>query len=194
MNIIWYLLILVSIIFAALNNNFDAFTKSFFDGAKSAVEISIFLLGIVSLWMGLTKIIEDSGLVKHISRLFRPFIHFLFRDIPKDHPSIISITLNLMANFLGVGNAATPLGIKAMKDLQELNPNKEEVSFEMMLFIVINTASIQLIPFTVIGILADYGSIQPTKVIAPTIISTFISAALALGILFLFKKVYKWKS
>lgn len=193
MNIIWYLLILISVIFAAINNRFDVFTKAFFDGAKSAVEISIFLLGIVSLWMGLTKIIEDSGLVKHISRFSRPLIHFLFRNIPKDHPSITSITLNLMANFLGVGNAATPLGIKAMKDLQELNPNKEEITFDMMLFIVINTASIQLIPFTVIGILADYGSIQPTKVIAPTIISTFISALCALGILFLFKKVYKWK-
>ena len=194
MNIIWYLLILISVIFAAINNNFDAFTKAFFEGAKASVEISLFLLGIVSLWMGLTRIIEDSGLVKYISRFFRPFIHLLFKNIPKDHNAISSITLNLLANFLGIGNAATPLGIKAMKDLQELNPNKDELTFEMMLFIVINTASIQLIPFTIIGVLSDYGSLAPTKVILPTIISSFISAIAAIGILFTFKKVYKWKS
>jgi spore maturation protein A len=194
MNLIWYLLILVSVIFSVLNGRLDAFTKAFFDGAKSSVEISLFLLGIVSLWMGITKIIEDSGLMKRISSFFRPLVNLLFKNIPQGHSSITYITLNLMANFLGVGNAATPLGIKAMKDLQELNPNKEEITFEMMLFIVINTASIQLIPFTVIGIMADYGSLQPTKVIVPTIISTVISAVCAVSILFLFRRISKWRS
>ena len=114
----------------------------------------------------------------------------LFRS---DHPSITSITLNLLANLFGFGNAATPLGIKAMKDLQTLNPDPETVTFEMMLFTVINTSSIQIIPFTVIGLLANYGSKMPTAIVLPTIIATVVSTVAAVGVLFLFKGIKKWK-
>jgi spore maturation protein A len=188
LNIIWFLLISVSVLFAVTTGRLDEFTKAMFEASKSAVEVSLYLLGIVSLWMGLTKIIEDSGLIHGLSGLFRPFISRLFRSIPKDHPSITTITLNLLANLLGLGNAATPLGIKAMKDLQTLNPDKDAVSFEMMTFIVINTSSIQLIPFTIIGLLAQYGSRNPTWVVLPTIIATVVSTASALAILYLFRK------
>lgn len=191
MNAIWVILIAASALFAVLSGSVNEFTKSIFDAAKSAVEVSLYLLGIVALWLGITKIIEDSGLIYNISRAFQPLLSRVFRKIPENHPSITSITLNFLANMFGLGNAATPLGIKAMQDLQELNPDKDKTSFEMMLFIVLNTASIQIIPFTVIGILADFGSANPSAIILPTIIATLISAITAVTILFIFRKIAK---
>jgi spore maturation protein A len=188
MNAIWVLLILISVIFSAVNGRLDEWTKSLFDGAKAAVEVSLFLAGIISLWLGITKIIEDSGLIHRLSSLFRPGVCRLFPHLPKDHPAATSITLNFLANLFGLGNAATPLGIKAMQDLQSLNPEKDKITFEMMVFIIINTASIQLIPFTVIGLLSELGSQNPAFVVLPTILSTGLSAAFALGTLFLFRK------
>ena len=191
MNAIWVILIAASALFAVLSGSVNEFTKSIFDAAKSAVEVSLYLLGIVALWLGITKIIEDSGLIYSISSTFQPLLSRVFRKIPVNHPSITSITLNFLANMFGLGNAATPLGIKAMQDLQELNPDKDKASFEMMLFIVLNTASIQIIPFTVIGILADFGSANPSAIILPTIIATLISAITAVTILFIFRKIAK---
>ncbi len=191
MNAVWFLLIVISVVFAVINGRLDEFTRSIFDGAKSAVEVTLFLLGIVCLWLGVTKIIEDSGLIHGISRVFRFFICRLFKDVPGDHPAITSITLNFLANLFGLGNAATPLGIKAMQDLQTLNKEERTLSFEMMLFIVINTASIQLIPFSVIGILSDLGSKNPSGIVLPTLLATVLSAAFAVGMLFLFRKVFK---
>jgi len=191
LNAIWVILIAASALFAVLSGSVNEFTKSIFDAAKSAVEVSLYLLGIVALWLGITKIIEDSGLIYSISRAFQPLLSRVFRKIPEKHPSITSITLNFLANMFGLGNAATPLGIKAMQDLQELNPDKDKTSFEMMLFIVLNTASIQIIPFTVIGILADFGSANPSAIILPTIIATLISAITAVTILFIFRKIAK---
>jgi spore maturation protein A len=193
MNIIWFLLITTSVIFSIVNNKLEDFTKSIFDATKQAVEVSLFLLGIIALWLGITKIIEDSGLIYHISKFFRPLISKLFKKIPKEHPSITSITLNLLANFFGLGNAATPLGIKAMKDLQTLNEDKESVSFEMMLFLVINTASIQFIPFTVVGLLSQYGSQSPNSIVLPTLIATIISAVIAVINLYIFKFLFDKK-
>jgi len=193
MNIIWFLLITTSVIFSIVNNKLEDFTKSIFDATKQAVEVSLFLLGIIALWLGITKIIEDSGLIYHISKFFRPLISKLFKKIPKEHPSITSITLNLLANFFGLGNAATPLGIKAMKDLQTLNEDKESVSFEMMLFLVINTASIQFIPFTVVGLLSQYGSQSPNNIVLPTLIATIISAVIAVINLYIFKFLFDKK-
>jgi spore maturation protein A len=191
MNTIWILLIVASILFSFLNNRLDEFTKSIFEGAKSAVEVGLFLLGIVCLWLGITRIIEDSGLIHRLSGFFQYFVSRLFKNIPREHPAITSITLNFLANLFGLGNAATPLGIKAMQDLKTLNPNSETITFEMMVFIVVNTASIQLIPFTVIGILSDYGSKDPSSIVLPTLLSTFLSAFFALGILFAFRRAFK---
>jgi spore maturation protein A len=188
MNTVWLVIICISIVFAAINGRIDGFTKAMFEAGKAAVEVCLYLVGIVSLWLGLTKILEDSGLIYKLSNFFRPAISFLFRKIPEGHPSITSITLNLLANLFGLGNAATPLGIKAMEDLQTLNNENDTITFEMMLFIVINTSSIQLVPFTTIGLLASYGSRNPNAIILPTILSTVISSAAAVGILFLFKK------
>jgi spore maturation protein A len=184
-NVIWSLLIIIAVIFSVINGKLDDFTKALFDASKSAVEVCLYLFGIVALWLGITKILEDAKLIQKLSNLFKPIISRLFRNIPGDHPSIASITLNLLANIFGLGNAATPLGIKAMKDLQTLNKTPETITFEMMLFIVINTSSIQLIPFTIIGLLSDYGSKNPAWIVLPTIISTVLSTACAIGLLYL---------
>jgi len=191
MNTIWLLLIGISILFALVNNRLDEFTKSLFEAAKSAVEVSLFLLGIVALWLGITKIIEDSGLIHRLSGAFKFFVTRLFKNLPPDHPAVTSITLNFLANLFGLGNAATPLGIKAMQDLQSLNREAETITWEMMLFIVINTASIQLVPFTVIGILAQLGSSNPAAVVLPTFLATVLSAVFAVGALWLFRKFLK---
>jgi len=191
MNTIWLLLIGISILFALVNNRLDEFTKSLFEATKSAVEVSLFLLGIVALWLGITKIIEDSGLIHRLSGAFKFFVTRLFKNLPPDHPAVTSITLNFLANLFGLGNAATPLGIKAMQDLQSLNKEAETITWEMMLFIVINTASIQLVPFTVIGILAQFGSSNPAGVVLPTFLATVLSAVFAVGALWLFRKFLK---
>lgn len=191
MNVIWVVLLSVSIVFAACTGRLDALTLALFEGAKAAVDVSLFLLGIVSLWLGITKIIEDSGLIHRIAHMFKPLVTRLFTGVPADHPAITSITLNMLANFFGLGNAATPLGIKAMQDLQTLNGDKDAITWEMMLFIVLNTASIQLIPFTVVGILADFGSKNPSAVVLPTITATAVSALTALGVLALFRRFRK---
>lgn len=191
MNTIWFFLISISVVFSVANGRLEEFTKSIFDAAKSAVEISLFLLGIIALWLGITKIIEDSGLIHRLAKFFKPLISRLFKNIPPDHPSITSITLNFLANIFGIGNAATPLGIKAMQDLQTLNKEPGTVTFEMMLFVVINTSSIQIIPFTVIGILSDLGAQNPTAVVLPIILATVLSSIFAVVTLFLFRRFFK---
>ena len=188
MSTIWLVVICISVLFSVVNGRIDEFTKAMFEAGKASVEVCLYLLGIVSLWLGITKILEDSGLMYKLSNFFTPMISALFKNIPRGHASITSITLNLLANFFGIGNAATPLGIRAMEDLQTLNPEKEIITFEMMLFIVINTSSIQLIPFTVIGLLANYGSQNPNWVFLPTFLATLISTVLAVTILYVFKK------
>lgn len=191
MNTVWILLMVASVLFSFLNGRLEEFTKSIFEGARSAIEVSLFLLGIVSLWLGITKVVEDSGLIHRLSRFFQYFVRRLFRNIPPEHPAIASITLNFLANLFGLGNAATPLGIRAMQDLKTLDPDGETITFEMMIFIVVNTASIQLIPFTVIGILADYGSKDPSAIVLPTLLATFLSAFIALGVLFGVRRILK---
>ncbi len=190
MNVIWMVLVCLSVLFAVVGGRIDAFTKALFEAGKAAVEVCLYLVGIVSLWLGLTKILEDCGVIYKMSNFFRPVMSLLFRRLPAGHPAITNITLNLLANVLGIGNAATPLGIRAMEDLQTLNDKPDTVTFEMMLFIVINTASVQLIPFTVIGLLASYGSANPNRIMLPTFVATVASAITAVGILFLFKKIY----
>ncbi|WP_027716822.1 nucleoside recognition domain-containing protein [Desulfuromonas sp. TF] len=190
MNVLWLVMISVSVVFAIFTGNLEAFTKSIFDGAKSAVEVSLFLLGIVSIWMGITRILEDSGLIYRIAHLFKPIISRLFKNIPGDHPSITAITLNVLANLFGLGNAATPLGIKAMQELDALNEDKETITPEMMVFIVLNTASIQLIPFSVIGILATFGDSNPAAIVLPVLIATAVSAMTALLVLAAFRRFF----
>ncbi len=169
LNYIWFAIILISVIVGSINGKIDAVTEAAITSAETAVEISIGLIGIMALWLGIMKIAEESGLVEVIAKVVRPITIRLFPDIPPDHPAIGSIVLNLSANVLGLGNAATPLGLKAMQELQEINPKKDTATDAMCMFLAINTSSVQLIPpATVIALLKTSASV----IFLPTILAT----------------------
>ena len=179
MNYIWYILIVVSLIFGAINGTLDAVVNAIFSGCESAVKITLTLLGIMTFWLGIMKIAEKSGIVEFISRLLEPVARFIFPEIPPDSPIIGDVAMNFSANALGLGNAATPMGIKAMEGMQAINKDKTTASNSMCMLLAMNTAGFQLIPATVIAILAAKGSVNPTQIILPTLIVTtcaFISA------------------
>lgn len=184
LNYIWFGLMAVALLVAAINGTADAVTKGVVDSAKTAVEISIGLVGVMTLWLGMMRIAEAAGLVAMLGRLMRPLMRWLFPEVPPDHPAEGAIVLSVAANMLGLNNAATPLGIKAMEQLQTLNDNedKETASNPMVTFMAVNTSGVQLIPATMIGILAAAGSKNPTAIISTSIIATFagtIAAVLA---------------
>jgi spore maturation protein A len=179
LNYIWFALMAVALIVAIFTGNGAAVTKASVDSAKTAVEISLGLVGIMTLWLGIMRVAEQAGLVSMLSRILRPVSRLLFPEIPPDHPAIGAMVMNLSANMLGLSNAATPLGIKAMEELQELNPEKETASNSMVTFMALNTAGVQFIPTTIIGVLAATGSQAPTAIIPTTIIATLCGAVAA---------------
>jgi spore maturation protein A len=155
--------------------------------ANKAFEISLGLCGIMTFWLGLVQIAQASGLVRFIAKASTPVLSKLFPDIPRDHPAIGHISLNVTANMIGLNNAATPLGIKAMESLQSLNPTPHIASHSMCMLLAINTSSIQLIPTTAIGLLAAAGSIEPTKIIFSSICATTLSTIAAIALTTLFR-------
>lgn len=179
LNYIWFALLAIALIVAMFNGTAAQVTKASVDSAKTAVEISLGLIGIMTLWLGIMRVAEKAGLVTMLARVLTPFRRLLFPEIPPDHPAIGAMIMNLAANMLGLANAATPLGIKAMEELQELNPEKETASNAMVTFLVLNTAGIQFIPATIIGVLAAAGSKNPTAIISTTIVSTMCGAVAA---------------
>jgi spore maturation protein A len=164
---------------AAINGTADAVTKAAVDSASSAVQISIGLIGIMTLWLGIMRVAEASGLVSLVGRLLSPLLRWLFPEVPPAHPAGGAIVVALAANLLGLNNAATPLGIKAMEELQALNPEKDVASNAMVTFMAVTTSGVQVIPATMIGVLAAAGSTTPTAIIAPTIGATFIGTVAA---------------
>lgn len=145
------------------------------DKAKVAVEICIEYIGLMALWLGLMKIAEEGGLVMFLARLVRPVMRFLFPSIPKDHPAIGAMLMNISANMLGLDNAATPLGLKAMKELQTLNPKKDTATNDMIMFLAINTSSVTLIPYGVMAWRAAKNSINPQVILGPALLATICS-------------------
>ncbi len=177
LNYIWFSLILISVVIGIVTGNIDAVTDAAIDMSKTAVEIAIGLIGIMALWLGIMKIAEESGLIKIIAQIIRPVTIRLFPDIPKDHPAIGSIVLNMAANMLGLGNAATPLGLKAMEELQELNPNKETATNAMCTFLAINTSSVQFIlPATVVALMGAAAN----EIFISTVLATGFSTLAAI--------------
>lgn len=166
LNWIWLFMLVIGIFVGIINGRVQETTEAIINSSKTAVELSIGLLGVMCLWTGLMSIAEKSGIVRGISKLVRPIIGFLFPQVPKNHPAIGAIVMNLVANFMGLGNAATPLGVKAMNELQKINPKKDTASNEMTMFVIMNTAAIQLIPATLIALRAAAGSTNPTQVIS----------------------------
>ena len=177
LNYIWFGMMFVAVIVGILTGNIDAVTQAAIDMAKTAVEIAIGLIGIMALWLGTMKIAEESGLIRIIARAIRPITIRLFPDVPEDHPAIGSIILNMAANLLGLGNAATPLGLKAMEELQDLNPEKETATNAMCTFLAINTSSIQLIlPATVVALMGAAAN----QIFITTILATGLSTIAAI--------------
>ena len=177
LNYIWFGMMFIAVIVGILTGYIDAVTQAAIDMAKTAVEIAIGLIGIMALWLGTMKIAEESGLIRIIARAIRPITIRLFPDVPEDHPAIGSIILNMAANLLGLGNAATPLGLKAMEELQELNPEKDTATNAMCTFLAINTSSVQLIlPATVVALMGAAAN----QIFITTILATGLSTIAAI--------------
>ena len=177
LNYIWFGMMFISVVVGTVTGNIDAVTEAAISMAKTAVDIAIGLIGIMALWLGTMKIAEESGLIRIIARALRPITIRLFPDVPEDHPAIGSIVLNMAANILGLGNAATPLGLKAMEELQELNPNKDTATNAMCTFLAINTSSVQLIlPATVVALMGAASN----QIFITTILATGLSTIAAI--------------
>ena len=189
-NVVWILLLLGGFLTAMFNGRVEAVTQAALDSAKYAVELCVGLIGIYALWLGLMKVAEKSGLVRAISGKIAPVLKFLFPGVPAKSPAMGAITMNIIANMLGLGNAATPLGISAMKELQRLNGDRDSASDAMCMFLVINTSCVQLIPATVIAVRSAAGSADPTEIIGTTLIATLCSAATGIAAVFILKRFY----
>ena len=187
LNYIWvaffvvaFVVALGKLLFLGDTGIFTELVNSTFSSSKNAFEISLGLTGLLSLWMGIMKIGENSGMINALSRWLSPVFCRLFPDIPKGHPAMGSIFMNLSANMLGLDNAATPLGLKAMKELQELNPKKDTATNPMIMFLVINTSGLILIPVSIMMYRAQLGAAQPTDIFIPTLLSTAVSTAVGI--------------
>ena len=188
LNILWPIFIIISIVYAIFSGNIENLNNSIFESTESAVSLTLTLLGMTCLWSGIMEIASKTKIIEYLSKFLRPITKILFFNI--DEKSYNNAIMNIIANILGLGNAATPLGLKAMKELQKENKNKEKLSDNMMMLIVLNTASLQIIPTTVIAIRSSLGSTNPTKIIFPVWISTVCAAII--GIIFT-KFIIKYK-
>lgn len=192
-NYIWCGMIIIGIIVGTLTGNIEAVSTAAIEWAETAVELSLGLIGVMALWLGLMKIAEEAGIVRGMGLLVKPIMVRLFPEVPADHPAMGSIVANMAANFFGLGNAATPLGIKAMQELQDLNENKEEASNAMVTFLAINTSSVTLISSSIIAYRSAAGAVNPADVIGPTIIATAVSTTVAIIACKVLEKLPKYK-
>lgn len=172
LNKIWPAFIILSFVYAIFNGNIEEFNNSIFTSCAQTVDLILKLFGTMCLWNGLMKIVQETSLIKKLTKFISPLMKFLFPTMKKEDKEYKEITINIIANLLGIGNAATPLGLKAMQTMQEKNPQKDRITDSMAMFIVLNTASIQLIPSTVIAVRASLGSVNPSQIIVPVWIAT----------------------
>lgn len=179
-NIIWFSMIAVSLIVASFTGKMEEVNSALFGSAKGAVTLAIGLIGPMALWLGIMKVAEAGGAMKAIARLLRPVMIRLFPDVPTDHPAMSAIIMNMAANMLGLGNAATPMGIKAMQELKKLSPSKDTATDSMALFLAINTSSVTLLPLGVITVRASAGSNNPASILIPSLIATIVSTTVAI--------------
>ena len=182
LNIIWPFFIIISYIFAIITGNTEKVNNAVFSYTETAVKLTITLLGTMCLWNGLMEIAANTKLINTINKILNPIINFLFPESRDDKKIHEEISMNITANMLGLGNAATPLGLKAMKSMQEKNKNKDRLTDDMATFIILNTASIQIIPTTVISIRMSLGSLQPTKIIFAVWFSTICAAIVGIAV------------
>jgi spore maturation protein SpmA len=196
LNMIWLGLLLIGVLVAGISGQFPAINQGALNAAKSAVmDVALPLCGAMTLWLGMVRLAERAGLIQHIARLIRPILVILFSDVPPDHPAMGSIVMNMAANMLGVSNAATPLGLRAMSQLNELNTKQGVATNAMCTFLAINTSSIQLVPATAINILAINGSKNPTGIVGSTLIATFFATLSAITTVKLLQQLgpFRWE-
>lgn len=175
LNILWVIMIAGGIFFAAFHGTMGQITESFISSSTEAVNLCIFMLGVIGVWNGMMEIAVKSGLMKKIAKTMYPFIHWLFPDIPPRHKANEYIAANMAANILGLGWAATPAGLKAMRELQKLEEGGGRASDMMCAFLVLNISSLQLVPINMIAYRSQYGSVNPAAVVLPAIYATMIS-------------------
>ncbi len=180
-NYIWMAMMVIGVLVAAINGHVEVVTKAALEGAQVAVKTSLDLIAIITFWLGIMKLAEAAGLVQALARLVQPITRFLFPSVPKEHPAMGAIVMNLSANILGLGNASTPMGLIAMQELQKLNRgNPKEATDAMCTFLALNTSCITLIPTTIIGIRLIYGSADPTEIVGTTIFATAMGMTAAI--------------
>ncbi|MFC4777518.1 nucleoside recognition domain-containing protein [Paenibacillus sp. GCM10023252] len=180
-NWIWLFFIVASVVTAAITGRMDEVTQAAFEGAKSGVTVSFGLISILVFWLGMMRIGEDAGLLDKLARALGPAVRLLFPDVPRDHPAMGYIMSNMSANLFGLGNAATPMGIKAMQELQKLNPDPATATPAMCTLLALNTSSITIVPTTLIAIRMNYGSANPAEIVGTTIAATIVATAAAIA-------------
>jgi spore maturation protein SpmA len=190
LNVIWLYLILLGIVVAAYTGRMDVITKSSFEAAKNAVTLAIALIGAMALWLGIMKVVESAGLMRLVSRAIRPVMRRLFPEVPSEHPAMSAMIMNIAANMLGLGNAATPMGIKAMAELDKLNSEKGTATNAMCLFLAINTSNVSVLPIGVIAVRAAAGASEPGAILIPTFFATSCSTIVAIIVAKLFARKY----
>lgn len=190
-NVVWLVMILSGIILAALQGKPEIITQAAFQAAQAAVRYALELIGVMCFWLGMMKIAEEAGLVRLLSALLRPFTRLLFPSVPVRHPAMGAILMNLSANLLGLGNAATPFGLKAMQELQSLNRDKEQASAAMCTFLALNTACITFMPTMIIGIRLSAGSADPTEIVGTTIFATTAGMSVAIIADNILRRIYR---
>lgn len=189
MGAIWTVLVAVAVVAAAVNGRMAELTSAAVDSAGKAVTLSLGLAGVMALWLGLMKVAEEAGLVRALARAARPVMRRLFPEVPPEHPAMGAMILNVSANVLGLGNAATPFGIKAMQELETLNPHPGTATNAQALFCALNTASVQLIPASVIALRAAAGSRAPGEIIGATLLASLCGATAAIAAAKLLQRV-----
>jgi spore maturation protein A len=194
MNIVWLLLIGAAVITGAVKGHMAEVSNAAFTSASTAIELAIGLVGGMTLFLGLMRVAQDAGLVQLLARALRPVFRVLFPDVPRDHPALGAIAMNFGANMLGLGDAATPFGIKAMEELQSVNPDKDSASDAMCMFVTLHSSSLQIIPVMVISLRAAAGSKNPSETIVGTIFATAASMAVAIATSRLFARWYGRKT
>ncbi len=187
-NTVWLFLILIGTLTAAARGEVSTITHSVMDQSQVALETVLGFAGMMVMWLGMMNIAEKAGLIRALSHLFVPVMRWLIPEVPRDHPAMGTILMNVSANMLGVGAAATPLGLKAMQHLQELNPEPERASDAMCTFLVLNTSGVTLVPTTVIALRTAAGSASPTEIVGTALIATACSSAVALSV----DRLFRW--
>lgn len=181
MNIVWLLLLVLAVGTAAVRGTMPAVSSAAFSSAETAVQLALGLVGGMTLFLGLMRVAEDAGLVRALAKSMRPLFRWLFPDVPKDHPALGAVAMNIGANIMGLGDAATPMGLKAMQLLQEINPDKDTATDAMCMFLAVNASSVQLIPVLVISMRAAAGSKNPSEIIIAGIVATVCSTVTAVA-------------